>query len=76
MHFQLLAEKSLISIKKLYNHKPFINNEISKAIMPKSRLRNRFLKKTEVKQIENYFINRETSTIHFCENLKRIISKT
>ena len=45
MHFQLLAEKSLISIKKLYNHKPFINNEISKAIMTKSRLRNRFLKK-------------------------------
>ena len=76
MHFQLLAEKSLISIKKLYNHKPFINNEISKAIMTKSRFRNRFLKKTEVKQIENYFINRETSTIHFCENLKRIISKT
>ena len=76
MHFQLLAEKSLISIKKLYNHKPFINNEISKAIMTKSRLRNRFLKKTEVKQIENYFINSETSTIHFCENLKRIISKT
>ena len=76
MHFQLLAEKSLISIKKLYNHKPFINNEISKAIMTKSRLRNRFLKKTEVKQIENYFINRETSTNHFCENLKRIISKT
>ena len=76
MHFQLLAEKSLISIKKLYNHKHFINNEISKAIMTKSRLRNRFLKKTEVKQIENYFINRETSTIHFCENLKRIISKT
>ena len=76
MHFQLLAEKSLISIKKLYNHKPFINNEISKANMTKSRLRNRFLKKTEVKQIENYFINRETSTIHFCENLKRIISKT
>ena len=76
MHFQLLAEKSLISIKKLYNHKPFINNEISKAIMTKSRLRNRFLKKTEVKQIENYFINRETSTIHFCENLQRIISKT
>ena len=49
MHFQLLAEKSLISIKKLYNHKPFINNEISKAIMTKSRLRNRVLKKTEVK---------------------------
>ena len=28
-----------------YNHKPFINNEISKAIMTGSRLRNRFLKK-------------------------------
>ena len=26
------------------NHKPFINNEISKAIMTKTRLRNRFLK--------------------------------
>ena len=33
--------------KKLYiqyNHKPFINNEISKAIIGKSRLINRFLK--------------------------------
>ena len=33
--------------KKRYirsNHKPFINNEISKAIMTRSRLRNRFLK--------------------------------
>ena len=27
-----------------YNHKPFTNNEISKAIMTRSRLRNRFLK--------------------------------
>ena len=27
-----------------YNHKPFINNEISKAIMTRSRLRNPFLK--------------------------------
>ena len=26
-----------------YNHKPFINNEISKAIMTRTRLRNRFL---------------------------------
>ena len=33
-------------LKKLYirsNHKPFIYNEISKAIMTRSRLRNRFL---------------------------------
>ena len=27
------------------NHKPFINNEISKAIITRSRLRNRFFKK-------------------------------
>ena len=49
MHFQLFAQKFLISIllKKRYiryNHKPFINNEISKAIMTRSRLRNCFLK--------------------------------
>ena len=55
-----------------YNHKPFINNEISKAIMTRSRLRNRFLKK-EVKKIENYFGNRKISAFNFCENLKRII---
>ena len=29
------------------NHKPFMNNEISKAIMTRTRLRNRFLKKQE-----------------------------
>ena len=65
-------------LKKRYlrhNHKPFINNEISKAIMTRSRLRNRFLKK-EVKKIENYFGNREISAFKICENLKRIISKT
>ena len=27
-----------------YNHKPFINNKISKTIMVRSRLKNRFLK--------------------------------
>ena len=32
-----------------YNHKPFINNEIFKAIMTRSRLRNRFLKNRKQK---------------------------
>ena len=31
--------------------------------------------KTEVKKIENYFANKEISAIHFCENLKWIISQ-
>ena len=32
-----------------YSHKPFINNEIFKAIMTRSRLRNRFLKNRKQK---------------------------
>ena len=41
-----------------------------------SRLRNRFIKKTEVNKIEKYFANKEISAFQFCENLKRIILKT
>ena len=44
-------------------------------IMMRSRLRNHFLK-NRVKKIENYFANKEISAFHFCENQKRIISKT
>ena len=48
MNFQLFVQKFLIRmlLKKSVpsNHKTFINNEISKEIMTKTRLRNRFLK--------------------------------
>ena len=57
-----------------YNYKPFIDNEIFKAIMTTNRLRNCILKNRSVK-IENYFANKEISAFHFCENLKRIISQ-
>ena len=48
MHFQLFVEKPLRSmlLKKRYiksNDKLFINNQISKTILTRSRLRNRFL---------------------------------
>ena len=48
MRFQLFVQKCLINmlLKSRYirsNHKPFINNETSKAIMTTSKLRNRFL---------------------------------
>ena len=57
------------------NLKPFINNEISKAITTRDSLKNCFLQK-KAKKIENYFANKKVRMFHFCENLKRIISKT
>ena len=49
------------------NHKPFINAEISKAIMIRSS-------DTEVMKTDAYFRNKEISVYHFCEKLKRNIS--
>ena len=46
MHFYLFVRKFLTSMllkKKRSNHTSFINNGISKAVMTRSRLRNRFL---------------------------------
>ena len=57
----------------LGNHKTFINAEISKAIMIRSRMRNRFLQRRSDEN-RRLFRNKEISVYHFCEKLKKNIS--
>ena len=48
------------------NHQPFMNKELSKAIMNRSRLRNAFLKnKTESSR--NYYVKQR----NYCTNILR-----
>ena len=58
-----------------YNDKLFINNEISKAIMTRSSLRNRY-SKNRSEENRKLFCKPKNNKFHFCGDLTRIISKT
>ena len=57
------------------NHKPFINNEISKAIMTRSRLRNGFLKNRS-EENQKLFCRQGDRYVSFVRKSEKIISKT
>ena len=54
------------------NQSPFMNETLTKAIMHRSKLRNKFLKK-ELKKIEETIPNKGTYVLHFCEKVRENI---
>ena len=67
-----------VRIKKRYlssNHKPFINNEISKAIMTRNRLRNCFLKNRKDENGKLFCKQRNSHVPHLRKSKKDYLAK-